>query len=101
MYYTLIKNVSDFPVPSRGVTTKLYVAGNNLIIPSQDSLVSDIPAGDGKIVNLFLQCTSTHGTVWKRNFVYSQLRKYSSSEKKSETSYRVYHPARSDLVHLG
>ncbi len=32
-----VKKVSDFPVPSRDVT----------------SLVSDIPAGDEKIVNLF------------------------------------------------
>jgi hypothetical protein len=35
--------------------TKLSLAGNNLIIPgaARESLVSDIPAGDGKIVNLF------------------------------------------------
>jgi hypothetical protein len=25
--------------------------------PSRDSLVSDLPAGDGKTDNLFLQCT--------------------------------------------
>jgi hypothetical protein len=37
-----VKKVSDFPVPSRDV-----------------SLVSDIPAGDGKTANLFLQCTQT------------------------------------------
>jgi hypothetical protein len=38
--------------------TKLSLAGNNLIIPGRRaSLVSDIPAGDGKIANLFLQCT--------------------------------------------
>jgi hypothetical protein len=33
--------------------TKLSLAGNNL------SLVSDIPAGEGKIANLFLQCGET------------------------------------------
>jgi hypothetical protein len=33
--------------------TKLSLDGNNLIIPGQrESLVSDIPAGDGKIINL-------------------------------------------------
>ncbi len=36
--------------------TKLSQAGNNLIIPVQGELVSDIPAGDGKPANLFLQC---------------------------------------------
>jgi hypothetical protein len=39
--------------------TKLTLADNNLIIPGQESLVSDILAGDGKIgknANLFLQC---------------------------------------------
>jgi hypothetical protein len=30
-----VKKVTDFPVPSRDVTTKLYLAGNNLIIPGQ------------------------------------------------------------------
>ncbi len=31
------------------------------LFPARESLVSDIPAGDGKIANLFLQCrTSVH-----------------------------------------
>jgi hypothetical protein len=51
------KKVSDFPVPSRDVT-KLPQAENNLIIPGQGEFgYSDIPAGDGKIANHFLQCT--------------------------------------------
>ncbi len=29
---------------------------NEFPIPSRESLVSDIPVGDGKISNLFLQC---------------------------------------------
>jgi hypothetical protein len=45
--------------------TKLSLAWNNLIIlgresklfHARESLVSDIPAGDGKIANLFLQCS--------------------------------------------
>jgi hypothetical protein len=36
--------------------TKLSLAGNNEIMPSRESLGSDIPARDGKIANLFLQC---------------------------------------------
>jgi hypothetical protein len=47
----------EFLVPSRDVTTKLSLGGNNdvttkLFLP-RGSLVSDIPAGDGKLVNFF------------------------------------------------
>jgi hypothetical protein len=48
MYTTLKTKVSGFPVPSRDVITKLFLA----VIPRE----SDIPAGDGKIDILFLQC---------------------------------------------
>jgi hypothetical protein len=55
------KKVREFPVPSRDVTTKLSLGGNNDVItelfPPRGSLVSDIPAGDGKLVILFLRCT--------------------------------------------
>jgi hypothetical protein len=52
-----VKKVIEFPVPSRVVTTKLSLGGNNdvpykLFLP-RESLVSDIPAGDGKLDNLF------------------------------------------------
>ncbi len=54
------KKVREFPVPSRDVTTKLSLGGNNDVITefflTRGSLVSDIPAGDGKLVNLFLRC---------------------------------------------
>jgi hypothetical protein len=40
----MLKTISDFPVPSR----KLFRA--------RESLVCDIPAGDKKTGNLFLQC---------------------------------------------
>ncbi len=35
--------------------TKLSLAGNTVIklFPARESLVSDIPAGDGKLANLF------------------------------------------------
>jgi hypothetical protein len=56
------KKVREFPVPSRDVTTKLSLGGNNDVITElflpMGSLVSDIPAGDGKLVNLFLRCRS-------------------------------------------
>ncbi len=53
------KKVREFPVPSRDVTTKLFLGGNNdviteLFLPG-GSLVSDIPAVDGKLVNLFFK----------------------------------------------
>ncbi len=57
------KKVREFSVPSRDVTTKLSLGGNNDVITElflpRRSLVSDIPAGDGKLVNLFLRCRLT------------------------------------------
>ncbi len=54
------KKVREFPVPSRDVTTKLSLGGNNDVITElflpRGSLVSDIPAGEGKLANLFLRC---------------------------------------------
>jgi hypothetical protein len=54
------KMVREFPVPSRDVTTKLSLGGNNDVITELflpwGSLVSDISVGDGKLVNLFLRC---------------------------------------------
>ncbi len=56
-----VKKVREFPVFSRDVTIKLSLRGNNDVITElflpRGSLVSDIPAGDGKLVNLFLRCT--------------------------------------------
>jgi hypothetical protein len=56
------KKVREFPVPSRDVTTKLSLGGNNDVITElflpRGSLVSHIPAGDGKLVNLFLRCST-------------------------------------------
>ncbi len=57
-WYT-VKKVRVFPVPRRDVTTKLSLGGNNDVITElflpRGSLISDIPAGDGKLVNLFLR----------------------------------------------
>ncbi len=40
-------------MPAGMSLTKLSQAGKNVIIPSMESFVSDIPAGDGKPANLF------------------------------------------------
>ncbi len=50
------KMLGIFPSPAGMLLTKLSQAGKNLIISAQ-SLFSDIPAGDEKIADLFLQCT--------------------------------------------
>jgi hypothetical protein len=47
--------------------TKLSLGGNNLVIPAQGefgSLVSDIPAGEGKMAYLFLQCIQDENEIW-------------------------------------
>jgi hypothetical protein len=54
-FHYSVKNVSDFPVPSRDVTYQTLPAWLGIIklFPARESLVSDIPAGDGKIANIF------------------------------------------------
>jgi hypothetical protein len=51
------KKVREFPVPRWDVTT---LGGKNDVITElflpRGSLVSDIPAGDRKLVNLLLRC---------------------------------------------
>ncbi len=42
--------------PSGMSLIKLSLAGNNKLFPAIESLVSDIPASDGKIATLFLHC---------------------------------------------
>jgi hypothetical protein len=44
-----------FPTTARMSLTKLSLAGTNFIIPSQEEF-GVIPAGDWKIINLFIQC---------------------------------------------
>jgi hypothetical protein len=51
--------------------TKLSLAGIFEFFPARESLVSDIPAGDGKIVNLLLQNLmqiSTLSKILQKNF---------------------------------
>jgi hypothetical protein len=53
-WHTATKPLKEFPVHSRDVTTKLFLGGNNDVITElflpRGSLVSGIPAGDGKLV---------------------------------------------------
>jgi hypothetical protein len=54
------KSFSIFLSPAGMSLTKLSLGGKNLYVTSlflpRESLVSDIPAGDGNIVKLFSQC---------------------------------------------
>jgi hypothetical protein len=54
------KSFSIFPSPAAMALTKHSLGGNNDVIyklfPTRESLVSDIPAGDGNVEKLFLQC---------------------------------------------
>ncbi len=47
--------LATFSSPARKSLTKLSLGGNNLIFPPRESLVSDFPAGDLNVANLFLQ----------------------------------------------
>jgi hypothetical protein len=51
------KRFSIFPSSAGMSLTKLSLGGNNLIYTERVYIVSDIPAGDGNIAKLFLQCT--------------------------------------------
>ncbi len=54
---TVKKRLMIFPFPAGMSLTKLSLAGKVIkLFPAMESLVIDIPAGDGKIINLFLQC---------------------------------------------
>jgi hypothetical protein len=47
------KRLANFPVPSPNSPWP----GKIKLFPAGDSLVGNITAGDGKVINLFLQCT--------------------------------------------
>jgi hypothetical protein len=57
MTYTVKKRLATFPSPAGMSLTKLYLCGNNLIIPAQGEFDKWHPAGDGNVSNLFLRCT--------------------------------------------
>jgi hypothetical protein len=68
LYYTVRKRFESFPSPA-GMSPKLSLGENNDVITElflpRGSLVSDIPAGDGKLVNLFYGVLYFHNSVWK------------------------------------
>ncbi len=46
-------------VPQKKIISRIFLNSGTLIVklsPAREGLVSDIPARDGKTVNLFLQC---------------------------------------------
>ncbi len=50
------KRFAVFPFPAEMSLTKLSWAGIIKLFPARESLARNIPAGDGKTANLFLQC---------------------------------------------
>ncbi len=62
------KSFSIFPSPAGMSLTKLSLGGNNLymtsLFPPRESLVIDIPAGDGNIEKLFLRCIKLPGFIY-------------------------------------
>jgi hypothetical protein len=54
------KELANFPSPAGMSLTKLSLVVNNQIIPGQGEL-SDIPAGDGKMANLFYSVADRTG----------------------------------------
>jgi hypothetical protein len=62
---TLLKKVIDFLVPRRDVTNQTLPDREYFIILGH-GLVSDIPAADWKIVNLFYSVSTSIGSVLQR-----------------------------------
>ncbi len=52
-----ITGLAVYPSPAGMSLTKFSLIGNNLLLPARESLVSDMPAGDGKIAYLFYSVT--------------------------------------------
>jgi hypothetical protein len=81
------KRLAVFPSPAGVSLTKLSLAGNNLF-PARETLVSDIPAGDGENDN-FLQCNNwsyyiANHTVFTTTVYFSASRWYSSKARCSD-----------------
>ncbi len=80
------KSFSIFPSPAGMSFTKLSMGGNNDVIyklfPPRESLVSDIPAGDGNIEKLFLQCI--YKKKMMRNYCDRSVNYWANSSKVSE-----------------
>ncbi len=59
-----VKKVSGFPVPSAGRhSPNSPWPGKIKLFPARESLVSDIPPGDGKTQTFFLHCTAWQGLL--------------------------------------
>jgi hypothetical protein len=69
------KRLAIFPSPAWWSLTNSPWPRIIKLFPAMDSLVSDIPAGDGKIVNLFLQCRNC-STLSCSTYIYSLISHY-------------------------
>jgi hypothetical protein len=56
VHVNTVKRWVIFHSPAGISLTKLFLAGNIFLFPARESLISDIPAGDGNFDNPFLQC---------------------------------------------
>jgi hypothetical protein len=72
IFATLKKKLAVFPSPAGMSFTKLSLVGKSLKFLARESLDSDIPAGDGKIANLFYSVISTTIQQWRHTV--SQLK---------------------------
>jgi hypothetical protein len=65
-YYTVKKTFRYSRPPAGMSVTKLFLGGNNDVIYKlfPQSLVIDIPAGDGNIEKLFLRCSLKIEIQW-------------------------------------
>ncbi len=96
------KRLLIFPFLAGMSLTKLSLGGNNDVIyklfPARKSLVSDIPAWDGKTANLFLQCES----VLLFQYEYCILVKnYEKMVKTGLTKYKKIVKYVGKLKHIG
>ncbi len=62
------KRLAVFPSPAGMSLTKLSLDGNDLFFPGPDSLVSDIPAEDRKMANLFYSDLTTARQFGKHSY---------------------------------
>jgi hypothetical protein len=69
--HTVKKRFAIFPSPAGLSLTKISVAGNNLyktsLFPPRESLVSDNPARDGKIVTFFCNVLLLNQIIIEKN----------------------------------
>jgi hypothetical protein len=91
---TLQKKLAIFPSPAKMSLTKLSLAGKNSIIPTQGELAIDIPAGDGKIANLFftvyLSLSNVSPVVQKKYKLWARNMRQNTKKESLGVKQRVW-----------